>query len=213
MKILNKIFIFIGVITFIWLFNDFLQNSFAYSYDVESGILFYDDNEEVLQNNIKMYLEDIDGLLMANSNFELSDILVENYDFLTYFAFNYILNNYEYYSDKILELDKHLYIDKNFIQKSTNQYIDVEEIYKITDKYFGIRDYIFTDNNVNIINNKISLLEYANDDFSLIIDRVDVKFSDELVLAYVYYEGDFCYLYTFSNENEVLKIRNIEVIS
>lgn len=213
MKMLNRICFFVGIVIFCWLISNFIQDSFAYSYEVESGILFFDNDTEVLQKNIKKYLRNVDDLLIVNSSFEMSDVLVENYNFLTYFAFDYILNNYEFYSDKIIELDSYSYVDRYYNEKSTNKYISIEEIYEITDKYFGIRDYAFTDDNINVIGNNISLLEYANDDFSLIIDNVKVEVMNDLILAYVYYEGNYCYLYTFINKNEVLKIKNIEVIS
>lgn len=209
----SKIFVLGGIIILICLFSGILKNSLAYSYEIDNGILFYDDNKEMLQENIKKYLENIDDLLIVNSNFEMSDILIENYDFLSYFAFDYILNNYEYYRDKIIEQDSFDYVDRNYNQKITKQYIELEEIYKITDKYFGVKDYILVSDNVLVIDDYVSLIDYNDDQFILNIDKVEVDIQGDLIFAYTYYEGNFCYLYTFYNQNQVLKLKNIEVIS
>ena len=71
----------------------------------------------------------------------------------------------------------------------------------------------YEEDNINIIDNKISLIDYENSYFELPINEVVVEKSNETVTAKVYYDNNSCHLYTFENINNVLKIKNIEVLS
>lgn len=207
----NVLFSILIVLVIIAIVLIVANSSFAYEYKNDNYMLFYKDDNVELENDIKLYLSRIDDYLIPNSSYLYSDILVDNYDFLTNFALDYIINNREVYYDKIVELDNYVYYDINYKEKNTKKYIDIEEIYKITDKYFGIRDYSIINDNINIKNNYISLSDYTDRLFSLDIINVDVSFNDNTVIAIVTYDSLDKYKYTFKNINNVLKIYNIEV--
>ena len=151
----NVLFSILIVLVIIVIVLIVANSSFAYEYKNDNYMLFYKDDNVELENDIKLYLSRIDDYLIPNSSYLYSDILVDNYDFLTNFALDYIINNREVYYDKIVELDNYVYYDINYKEKNTKKYIDIEEIYKITDKYFGIRDYSIINDNINIKNNYI----------------------------------------------------------
>lgn len=188
------------------------DNTYAYQYNVDNYTLFYKDNKDELESDIKKYIDDIDDLLIANSSYELSDNLSENYIFLVNFAMDYIINNYEVYKEKIIKLDKYEYVDRDLNKKIVDDYIDIEEIYNITFKYFGIKNFQIINDNVNIIDNYISLTDYTERRFKLKISFISISYDNNKVLVNVLYDNDCKYLYTFNNYNNVLKINNIEVL-
>lgn len=102
---------------------------------------------------------------------------------------------------------------KDGYQEQTDKYISINEIYKITDKYFGVTNFEIINYNINIIDNKISLIDYENQYFDLTINQVVVDNTDETITAKVYYDNNSSHLYEFENINNVLKIKNIEVLS
>ena len=67
------------------------NNTYAYQYNVDNYTLFYKNNKDELESDIKKYIDDIDDLLIANSSYELSNNLSENYIFLVNFAMDYII--------------------------------------------------------------------------------------------------------------------------
>lgn len=213
MTIKFKFFLIYVILIGVCILGGYLfQTSYAYSYDINDVTLFFDNDKDNMEEKIKIYLEDIDDLLVVNSSFEYSDMLVYNYDFLLHFSLGYIFEHQEYYSDKLKVMETFSYMTKELVKKATNQYVSVEEIYEITDKYFGIRDFEIINDNVNIVNNYVSLIQYTENKFNLNIQNVEVEFDDTLIYAKVFYEYDNCYLYTFENKDQVLKIKNIEVV-
>lgn len=188
-----------------------LENTWAYTYDLDEAVLFYEEDEVKLSNKILKYLDNIDEMLIVNSSFELADRLVDNYDFLVHFAVDYVLKYQEYYSDKIVMLDDYSYVNRELIEKKVNLYIPIEVLYEITDKYFGVRDFAIINDDVNIIDGYVSLSDYTERVFSLKIERVEVIATDNVVEARVCYGDDICYLYTFNNVNQILKINNVEI--
>ena len=188
------------------------NNTYAYQYNVDNYTLFYKNNKDELESDIKKYIDDIDDLLIANSSYELSDNLSENYIFLVNFAMDYIINNYEVYKEKIIKLDKYEYVDRDLNEKIVDDYIDIEEIYNITFKYFGIKNFQIINDNVNIIDNYISLTDYTERRFKLKISSISISYDNNKVLVNVLYDNDCKYLYTFNNHNNVLKINNIEIL-
>ena len=176
---------------------DMTKGTYSYSYDIDKAVLFYNDDTEKLENDIKEYIGVIDNYLISNSSFDMSYYLNENYDFLVNFAIDYILGNIEYYHENIVIIDN-------------ENYIDIENIYNITDKYFGVRDFYILNSNVN--GEYIQLINYNELEFNLsIVDVVVVSNSSEIV-ASVLYENNVKYNYLFDNVNGVLKIKNIEVL-
>jgi len=189
------------------------RNTYAYSYEVDELILFYEEDKERLESNIKLYLEEVDDLLIANSKYDYSEVLVENYDFLVYFAMDYILRYYESYQERIKIGDEFTYRDKIMASKISDRYVSLEDVYEITDKYFGVRDFAIINHDVVVVDDNISLIDYTEELFLLNIEDVIVNVQEDMVYANVYYEGGQCLVYRFLNQLGVLKLKNIEVLS
>lgn len=186
------------------------SNTWAYQ-DDENYVLFYNDNTDVLEDDIKYYISKIDDYLLPNSSFIYSDILTENYDFLTNFALDYIINNRTYYNDKIVILDNYTYYDKHHNSKNTNEFINKQEIYKITNMFFGIKDYVILNDNINIINDYISLTDYNEAIFNSQINNVEINNDGNYLKCVAYYDSGDRYNYIFKNNDNILKLYNIEV--
>ncbi|MBQ8681876.1 MAG: hypothetical protein IJ509_03090 [Bacilli bacterium] len=209
---MKKIFLVLLLIGGIALLgSEVFNTSFAYSYDIDNSVLFYKNDYEALEKDIEIYLSNIDDFIIPNSSFMYSDVLRDNYDFLVHFALDYVLDNKEYYSEGLKKLDNCLYVDKDGIENLTLDYVNLDIIYEITDFYFGISDFSIINNDVCIIDNYVSLSDYANDRFEFLISNVSVYTSGEDIKAIVNYENGNSYLYTFYNDNNVLKIRDVEV--
>jgi len=212
MRSRNLLLIFLLFIVISVVISIISKDSFALEYNDINGTLFYKDDSEELSNDIGIYLNYMDDLIIPNSSYNYSNILRENYDFLTYFAIDYILNNIELYQDKIVILDEYSYFTKDGILASTNKYISLDYIYEIVSKYFNISYYYILDSNVKLIDNKIALVDYTYDSFDLEISNISLEYKDNYIYASVSY-GDYNkYLYTFIIENMVLYIQNVEVI-
>ena len=187
------------------------KGSFSYEYTADNYTLFYKEDYNLLKEDIKTYIDDIDNYLIPNTSYLYSDILTNNYDFLTNFALDYIINHKEIYQDKIINLDNFTYKDVNNKEITTNEYINVEEIYKITDKYFGINNYYIINDNVNITNDYISLSDYTGRVFNSEIKDITISEYDEFLVVIISYTNLDNYKYTFKINDNVLKIYNIEV--
>ena len=205
----KKIAVIIIIISLIIIY--IANNSFAYEYQTTNYTLFYKENGEELKENIKTYIGDIDDYLIPNSSYLHSDILTENYDFITNFAIDYIISNREIYTDKIIDSVVFTYKDSDNQTHETSKYIDISEIYKITDKYFGISDYYIINNNVNIIDNYVSLSDYTDRLFRAKIKDLSIDKINNMIVAEVNYDNGDKYKYTFRILDNVLKIYNIEV--
>ena len=187
------------------------SNSYAYEYVDHNYNLFYKDNKDELSKDVRKYLNDINKYIFRNSNYEVYDSLIDNYDFLTYFAIDYILDNYEYYKKSVVQLDNHLYLDKYNNKKTTNQYINLDIIYGITYKYFGVRDYAITNSNFNVIDNYVSLSRYTDDSVDMIIKNLSIDNIGEYIIVNVTYADNSNYSYKFYIKDNVLRLYNIEV--
>ena len=205
------IFITSAIITITILIFFIINKTYAYEYTTDNTNLIYKENEEELEEDIKIYLNKIDNILIPNTVYTNSNILIENYEFLTYFAIDYILSNYEVYKDKITTLENFSYTTKYGEDVIINEYIKVEEIYKITKKYFNIDYYYITNKDVAIINDYISLTNYNDNIFKLEINDVEIIENIDNVKVEVNYENNTNYIYTFINTNNNLTIENIEV--
>ena len=141
-----RVIIFVLTLLFLvgYFSDNLINDTYSYSYDIVKTNLFYNEDKNQLKEDLQVYIDFVDDYIIPNSSYEMSCYLNENYDFLVYFAMDYILDNYEYYSEKI-------------IYKGNNKYISIEEVYNITDKYFGVRDfYILIDGAKLYINCKQS---------------------------------------------------------
>lgn len=212
MKKKRLLFIIISILAIIGLIIVFIANSsYAYEYKNENYTLYYSNDFNELKNNIQEYIAIIDDYLIPNSSYIYSDVLTENYDFLVNFAIDYMINKKEIYNDKIVKLDNYKYKNKYLEDKITNEYIKIQEIYEITDNFFGLRDFVIINDNINIIDDYISLSRYVDTSFDLKINNLSISVNDDTIDAYVYYETGDIIKYQFKVINKVLKLYNIEV--
>lgn len=188
------------------------STTYGYELDFSNYTLFYKENTNELKDDLKKYISSIDDILISNSKFEYSNILIDNYDFLTYFALDHVLENYEYYKNEIIELDKHSYLTKDGLIKETNKYINIDVIYKITSKYFNVNYYQIINKDVNIIDNYISLINYSDIYFDLVIQDIFVEINNDYINVIVNYENNNKYKYVFVKKNNILYLFNLEVI-
>ena len=184
------------------------NTTFAYQYDTNNYTLFFKDNKLELEKDMKKYLSDFGGMFIVNTDYTYSDVLANNYNFLVYFAFDYILMNRENFVDDIVYMDEFSYYDKNYI----SEYVSFDVIYSITDKFFGVRDFKIINDDVNIINNYVSLIDYNDVVFMNKLLDIDIEFKNDNILVYASYDYGK-YLFTFLNKYNVLKLYNIEVLS
>jgi len=205
-------FLLFFAIELLFLINKIFSYSFAYEYDVDNSVLFYKNDYKELADDIKIYLDNIDDFIIPNSSFLYSDKLVNNYDFLINFALDFIVNNRNYYYENIISYDTCFYINKNGIKNQTNDYVTLKTIYDITNFYFGVDDFVIINDDVCINNEYISLNDYASNIFNSNIINVSITDNDSAVEALVSYDSGDKYLYYFYNDNNVLKLVNVEVI-
>ena len=209
-KICFLLILFIGIII---VSNKLLGSTMAYSYEMDKSVLFYKENIEELESDIKVYLDYIDDYLIVNSSYLYSDKLAYNYDFLVHFALDYILGNKEYYIDNIRQSDECTYMTKEGIFGITRDYVEIDMIYEITNFYFGINDFLIINDDVCLMDGYVSLSDYTGDVFELEINDVLVDANGNDIDAFVTYDNDIKYLYSFYNDNNILKLVNVEVVS
>ncbi len=209
----NELLVGIFIIFVIFFCFNIISNvTFAYHYDSDYYTLFYKDNMQELKDDMKKYLDDYGGLFIVNTDYSYSDVLTKNYNYLVYFACDYILKNRDRYIDDIVHMDSFSYYSNRYVRKSTDEYVPIELVYTITDKFFGIRDFKIINDDVKIIDDYVSLIEYADDTFLNKLIDVDIREKDDNVLVYAKYDyGN--YLFTFFKKYHVLKLYNIEVLS
>jgi len=203
---------FLLIIGIFFLGNKIFDVSFAYSYDIDRAVLFYKDNYDELEEDVKTYLSNIDDIIISNSSYLYSDKLSNNYDFLVHFANNYINNNKEYYYNDIMLFNECSYVNKYGVNNSSNEYINLELLYEVTDFYFGIKDFTIINDDVCIENNYVSLSIYNNNLFLSNIVDVIIRKNIDGIDAIVDYDDGSSYLYSFVIVDNVLKINNVEVI-
>lgn len=166
-----------------------------------------DDTEEVYN-----YIDLIDDSLIPTASFNLSDKLNDNYDFLTIFAINFILNNEEYYkNDIIIEKD---YIYNDGINKYvTNKYIDINKLYNITYNILGKKDYYIINDYLKVNDNVIPLLLINDYSFMMELEKIiDIYNQNNKYEVLVKYKNfDLIYKYVFEKTLDRYIINNIEV--
>ena len=188
-----------------------INNTFAYHYESGSDVLFYKENNKEMSDDIEKYLKKMDKLFIINAKFEDAEILHDNYNYMVNFALSYILSQKEKYQESIKIRDLFSYYDVEYKKRETNQYIPLEILYQVTDNFFGVRDFVIMNDNVNIIDDDISLIEYNSTDFLNVMKKVTVTEKNGYVYADVKYDyGE--YVFVFYKKNNVLKLYNIEVL-
>lgn len=193
--------------------NELFGSTMAYSYEMDKSVLFYKENINELEDDIKVYLENIDNYLVVNSSYSYGDKLTQNYDFLVHFALDYLISNKEYYMNGIKQRDECTYITKEGNFAVTSDYVDIDMMYEVTDFYFGIRDFLIINDDVCRADGYVSLSDYTSDIFELEINDVLVDVNGNDIDAFVTYDNDIKYLYSFYNDNNILKLVNVEVVS
>ena len=188
------------------------NKSYAYT-DNYDYTLFYKEDYNELENNIKVYLKGVDYLIYNNSDYTTYNTLSDNYEFMVNFALDYISINKDKYNDKIVIKDNYNYIDRYNNSLSTNEYISIDTIYDITYKYFGKKDFIILNDNVNVIDNYISLSSNKFIIPNLEINNISISKEEDKVIAKIKYVNDnnTTYNFIFNNIDGILKITNVEV--
>ena len=172
-------------------------------------ILEYDSVN--LEEEIYNYIDMIDDVLIPTSSYVMSDVLSDNYDFLTVFAINYILKNSDLFNQDIKVLDNYTYSD-GYSNYSTNKYVNKDIIYKITDGVFNKRDYVIINDYLKINGDMVPLLLLYNYEFEMTIDKLEVnKFDDNYIINVNYKDNDLVYRYVFMRSNDRLILKNLEV--
>ncbi len=192
--------------------NYYSRKSYAHILTDYNYNLFYKDNSEALKDDIENYLNKINKYIFRNTNYEIYNNLSDNYEFVTNFAIDYISDNYEIFKNNIKTFENYTYKDKYNISKKTDKYVELETIYYITEKYFNVRDYKITNKNIKEKNKYVSLSKYSNDEFNMKIINISTINNKNNVIAYVKFENNLEYKYTFGIYNNVLKINNLEVV-
>ena len=174
--------------------------------------LNYDNNKDTLTNNIFEFINLIDNSLFSSMNNNKYDFnLNENYEFMTDFAINFILNNKNYYSSNIKQLDTFKYeIDGNIYE--TNEYVDEDIIYDITNSIFNVKNYYITNDYLKVINNEDSLIDF-NNKVDMEIEKInEINIIDNSIFVEVSYNNiNYFYIYEFNIENNQLFLVNIDV--
>ena len=196
--------VMLGMIMFL-----LLKGSFAYE-EYYGKTLFYSDDVNELKDNICRYIDRYDNYIIPNSDYMYSNVLTENYNFLTNYALDYIVNNKDEYKNDIVIIDNYQYYDRHYNMKNTNEYIKIDKIYELTDMFFDIKDYVIINNNVKLIDDYISLIDYDDNDFTSKIVSLEVIQGD-YVLATVNYDNGDSFKYYFKKKNNTLKLYNVEV--
>ena len=211
----NKIIVSSLIITIVvFLFVSLFRSSYAKEEDINniSFELYDNENIEILEDNIRYFIDLVDKDIILNSSYNFSSNLNENYDFLTKFAVSFILNNESYFD--ITYGDNYNYIDDYGIQYVSNKYINIQDIYNVTNKIFGINYYYITDDNLIIDNDMVLLVDFDKKDMEMILeDIINIDVFDNYYDVYVkYMNNDLVYVYRFEKTlNNRLYISNLNI--
>lgn len=217
----SKYIIVIGTILLIVTFV--LKNSYALNEEELNNLntlnqnnlditLEYTENEIELNDNIYNFINLIDDSLIPTATFNMSDSLNNNYDFLTIFAINFILNNEQYYKDEIIIGQEYTYND-GYNNYTTNKYINLDTIYDITYNILGKNNYYIINDYLKIENNLVPLLLLKEYNFFMELEKIEdiVKFSNNYEVSVKYKDIDLIYKYIFENIDNKLILSNIEI--
>lgn len=212
---MKKLFIFIClfliIIIYLVIDNTYAINEEEYSNIININLeLKNNNNYELLKEEIYNYIDLIDNTLIP---LVTTDNLNNNYEFMTNFAVNFILDNYDYYKSKIEILDNYTYTNDYNNTYNTNNYIDVSYIYDITYKLFNKRDYLITNEYFSIIDNKVSLIRLNDYNFKMEIDKIlNINNEDNNLVVEVKYKNiDLIYKYIFIINEDKLILNELSI--
>lgn len=211
MKNKKNILIFIGVIlTFSIIAVVLLKNnSYAIDEEIINKTIKTIYNEDTLDKDIYTIVDNISSSLIPNTMYNNSNVLTENYDFLTIFAIDYIIKNEELYKDKIITSKDYTYKYYD-IAYTTNKYITKDEIYNITDIYFNKKYYYITNEYLNVTNDYVPLLLLKNTNVEFIIDNINIEKENNIITAKVKYQDNpIIYNFIFNIEDNYIYLYNV----
>ena len=190
------------------------RGSFAYDNVIEDSFdidLVYNEDKNIFVNDLYNYIDLIDNSLFSMSSFSMSDVLNENYDFLTNFAISFILENEAIYGEEIILGEDYTYTDSFGNRYTTNKYVDVGLIYDITDRIFGKRDYVIINEQLNTTNNLIPLLLIKDNSSFMEIEGIKdyILFSNRYNVYVRYKDIELEYIYVFENKDDRLVLSNV----
>lgn len=211
----NKIVVgtlFLTILVF--LFVSLFRGSYAkIEMDTIKLDLFYNSNEGVFNDEIEEFINLVDDNIIVNSSFNLSNILNENYDFLTRFVISFVLDNEEYFD--IIYGDNYIYKDEYEMEYTTNKYISMDTLYDITNKIFGVEYYYVLDRNL-VVNEMLALVDLSDTDseINMIIDKINYIYmgngSYDVYVRYIDYDFDYIYRMNKLDDNRMI-ISNLSV--
>lgn len=189
------------------------KGSFSMEEDEFLVELNYIEDSSVLKNDVFNFIDLIDDSLFITSSYSMSSVLNENYDFLVDFAISFILNNEEYYKDKIVEGDKYAYVDGFGNEYVTYKYIDLESVYEITNSVFGKRDYMIFNEHLKEVDGFIPLLLLKDNTSFMEIEKISdiIERSNQYNVFVKYKDVDYTYIYSFVNKDRKMSLVNLDV--
>jgi len=211
----NKFVVGILVLVIIvFLFVSVFRGSYANEgMDTIKLDLFYNTNEQIFKDEIKNFIDLIDENIIVNSSFNLSDVLNENYDFLTRFVISFVLDNPEYFD--IVYGNNYIYEDEYGRRYTTNKYISVDALYDITNKIFGVEYYYVLDRNL-VVNEMIALVDFPDNDREINMEIDNINYVDvgngnyDVYVGYIDYEFDYVYTFNIIDDNRLV-ISNLSI--
>ena len=205
---MNRIIKILFVVAIVGIIIILFSNTFAYK-DNKITEIFYTDDYDKLENDLYNYIDNIDDILIPLTSYNYSRILSNNYDFLVNFALRYISDNKDIYQDYIYDNYHEYYYKNNMV----DTYVDLNLVYDITDKFFNKRDFYVINKELDIRDDKISLLIINNKHFDLSLERITDIIKERNRLTFIAnYSNKIKYKYTFLIlDDNRLVIENIEL--
>ena len=207
----RKVLFIVGLIFVAFIFIMLFKDTYAINEDNISDLILRFDIEN-LNDNFYNYIDKIDDTVIPTSSYVMSNVLSDNYDFLTLFAINYILKHSDDYIYDIVLMNNYTFND-GYNNYSTNKYVSKNVIYKITDEVFGKKDYVIINDYLKVVNDMVPLLLIYNYDFYMSIDKIINVLEDgnNYIVSVKYKDNDLIYKYIFLKDNDRLILKNIEV--
>lgn len=213
MKIKYLTIIFTAILIIIFLLN----KSYALDEETIENITNKELNISLKNINnpseVYNFIDLIDDSLLPTATYNMSDKLNDNYDFLTIFAINFILNNEEYYKDSIITKEDYTYTINNNTY-TTNKYIDINKIYDITYNILGKNNYYILNDYLKIEDNIVPLLLLDKYPFIMELETISnvVYFSNNYEISVKYKNTDLTYKYIFEKLDDQYIINNILIV-
>ena len=202
------------LVIIVFLFVSIFRGSYANEeMDTIKLDLFYNSNEEIFKDEIESFIDLVDENIIVNSSFNLSDVLNENYDFLTRFVISFVLDNQKYFD--IVYGDTYIYEDEYGGKYTTDKYISVDTLYDITNKIFGVEYYYILDRNL-VVNEMLALVDLPDNDREINMEIDNINYVDvgngnyDVYVGYIDYAFDYVYTFNIIDDNRLV-ISNLSI--